>query len=104
MSEIRQRKKTKEELNKEAEENPPKTNEEAVKFFQEKMWDAMEEKVRKEAPKGTSEVEIRKMVDEQLGRVFEPKKKPLPGLTHETKAVKDALTKDPYNLHLIFEP
>lgn len=102
MSEMRQRK-SKEEITKEAEDNPPRTNEEAVKFFQEKMWDAMEEKVRKEAPKGTSEVEIRKMVDEQLGRVFEPKKKPLPGLKHETKAIKDNLTKDPYNLHLIFE-
>jgi len=33
--------------------------------------------------------------------MFEPKKPPLPGLKHETKAAKDALAEDPYNLELI---
>jgi len=82
------------------------SEEEIVDRFQAKMRTAMELKVSNEAEEMQENLapsELNRRVDEGLSRMFEPKKKPLPGLKHETKAAKDALDQDPYNLSLIFE-
>jgi len=82
------------------------SEEEIVDRFQAKMRTAMELKVSNEAQEMQENLapsELNRRVDEGLSRMFEPKKKPLPGLKHETKAAKDALDEDPYNLVKIFE-
>jgi len=84
-------------------EKVPKDPEEIVHLFQEKMRNAMDSKVRSEANGDETEAELRKKVDEDLDKLFKPKEKPLPGLKHKTKAAKDALTNDPYNLECIQE-
>lgn len=84
----------------------PQSEEEIVELFQQKMRSAMELKVSNEAQdmkENLTSSELNRRVDEGLSRMFEPKKKPLSGLKHETKAAKDALDNDPYNLQLIFE-
>merc|ERR1719310_1050255 len=76
--------------------------EEVMKIFEERMRGVLAEKAKAEG-KGDTPENLEKAVNEGLAQLFEPKKKPLPGLTNETKAAKDALTADPYNLDLIYE-
>merc|ERR1719162_79177 len=63
----------------------------------------MESKIRNDSQENISCSEMNQRVDEGLTKLFEPKKAPLPGLKHETKAAKDALDRDPYDLQLIFD-
>jgi len=79
------------------------TNEELFSMFQEKMRSAMAEKVRSECAEDSTEKEIQAQIDENMAGLFGPKKKPLPGIKNETKAAKDALTADPYNIQKIFD-
>jgi len=74
-----------------------------LKQFQDKMREACVMKARNEMPEGTTETDIQEKADKELTSMFQPKAPPLSGIKHETKAAKDALAEDPYNLQLIFE-
>jgi tetratricopeptide (TPR) repeat protein len=85
-----------------AADNLPANQEELLRSFQDKLHGVLMEKARNEG-RGTTESELRQCVEEDMKKLAEGKKGPLPGLKDETKRAKDALTADPYNLQLIYE-
>jgi len=104
MAEMRQRKgKTTDVATKSDADKMPDDLPSMVKTLQDTMRGAMEEKVRKEAEKGTSETEIQEKITAELTKMFSAKPKPLPGVNNQTNEVRLALKSDPYNLELIYK-
>lgn len=79
------------------------TKEETIDLFQTRLRDAMKNKVLAECNENLTPSQLNTKVDESINKMLMPRQGPLPGIKHETKAAKDALENDPYNMQRIFE-